>query len=114
MKYSHPLLRTLRSLRGNQRACVVTEPLWAIPSNLFLPFASIYMAAVGLNDRQIGFTVSLGLALQLVWGLLSGAITDKYGRRNMMLFFWIAQLGGSLPAVGDCTVLSLFSGGNIF
>ena len=87
MKYSHPLLRTLRSLRGNQRACVVTEPLWAIPSNLFMPFASIYMAAVGLNDGQIGFIVSLGLALQLVWGLFSGAITDKYGRRKMMLFF---------------------------
>lgn len=87
MKESHPLWRTLCSLTGNQRACVVTEPLWAIPNNLFMPFASIYMAAVGLRDGQIGFIVSLGLALRLVWGLFSGAVTDKYGRRRMMLCF---------------------------
>lgn len=87
MKHSHPLLRTLGSLKGNQKACVYTEPLWAVPYNLILPFASLYMSALGLRDSQIGLTASLGLILQLVWGLFSGAITDKYGRRRMMLVF---------------------------
>ncbi|SHO42918.1 MFS transporter [Anaerocolumna xylanovorans] len=87
MKINHPLWRTLRSLKGNQRACVVTEPLWAIPNNLFLPFASIYMAAIGLQDVQIGMVASLGLAAQFLSGLLSGAIVDKYGRRRTMLVF---------------------------
>lgn len=94
MKYMDPLWRTFRSLKGNQWACVIAEPLWAIPSNLFLPFASVYMAAVGLKDSQIGVLVSFGFALQLVWGLLSGSFTDKYGRRRMMLIFgllsWVA------------------------
>jgi MFS family permease len=87
MKTYHPLLHTLRTLRGNQRACVLTEPLWAIPNNLFLPFVSIYMAAVGLQDSQIGMVASIGLAMQFLWALFSGAIVDKYGRRKMMLIF---------------------------
>lgn len=97
MNDPHPLWRTLRSLRGNQRACVVTEPLWAIPNNLFLPFASVYMAAVGLRDEQIGFLASLGLVLRLVWGLLSGAVADKYGRRRMTLLFGL--LGWAVPCL---------------
>lgn len=87
MKLSHPLWRTLRSLKGNQRACVVTEPLWAIPNNLFIPFASVYMAAIGLQDVQIGMVASLGLATQFLSALFSGAIVDKYGRRRTMLVF---------------------------
>ncbi|MGI6239501.1 MAG: MFS transporter [Christensenellales bacterium] len=81
------LWSALRSLRGNQRACVIAEPLWAIPYQLFLPFASIYMSALGVADAQIGWIASLSLAVQFFWGLLSGAIVDKYGRRATMLVF---------------------------
>jgi len=45
------------------------------------------MAAVGLGDAQIGLIASLGFLLQFIWGLLSGAIVDKYGRRRTMLVF---------------------------
>lgn len=97
MKITHPLWQTLRSLKGNQRACVVTEPLWAIPNNLILPFASIYMAAIGLQDIQIGMAASLGLATQFLSGLFSGAIVDKYGRRRTMLVFGL--LSWILPCI---------------
>lgn len=97
MKTSHPLWQTLRSLKGNQRACVVTEPLWAIPNNLILPFVSIYMAAIGLQDAQIGMVASFGLAMQFLWGLFSGAIVDKYGRRRMMLVFGL--LSWTIPCM---------------
>jgi MFS family permease len=97
MKDYHPLLRTLRSVKGNQRACVFTEPLWAIPYNLFLPFVSVYMAAVGLKDTQIGMLASIGLALQFLWALFSGAIVDKFGRRRTMLVFGL--LSWTLPCL---------------
>lgn len=97
MKYAHPLWRTLRSLKGNQRALVVVEPLWSVPNNLFMPFVSVYMVAIGLHGEQIGTTVSVGLAMQLVWALLSGAITDKYGRRKMMLVFGL--LSWTIPCM---------------
>ena len=97
MKYSHPLWRTLKSLKGNQKACVITEPLWSIPNNLYLPFASMYMVAIGVQDKQIGMVISFGLAMQLIWGLLSGAITDKYGRRKMMLVFGL--ISWTIPCI---------------
>ncbi len=77
----NPLITTLRNLEGNPRASILTEPLWGIPFNLFLPYASIYMLALGISDAHIGAVASLGLMIQPLFALLSGAITDKYGRR---------------------------------
>jgi MFS family permease len=77
----HPLTQTLRNLKGNVRACVFTEPMWGIPFNLVLPYASVYMLALGLNDAQIGTIASLGLVVQIFFALISGTITDKFGRR---------------------------------
>lgn len=97
MKNVHPLLKTLFSLKGNQRACVYTELLWSLPNNLILPFVSIYMASVGLSDAQIGLVASFGLAMQFLWALFSGAIVDKYGRRRSMLVFGL--LGWTIPCI---------------
>jgi MFS family permease len=74
-------VRALTGLRGNARGCVYTEPLWGLPYNLFAPYASVYMLALGLTDGQIGLLTSINLALQVFWALMSGAITDKFGRR---------------------------------
>ncbi len=78
---SHPLFATLRSLRGNARGCVYTEPLWGIPFNLYAPYVSVYMLALGLVDSQIGLISTVSLIGQFFNSLLSGAITDKYGRK---------------------------------
>lgn len=78
----HPLIATLRSLRGNVRGVVFTEPLWGIPFNLYAPFVSVYMVALGLTDSQIGLIASIGLGLQVFWTMVSGAITDKFGRKR--------------------------------
>jgi len=85
----HPLFRTLRELKGNPRATVLTEPMFGIPWNLFSPFFSVYMLALGVTDQGIGTIASLGLVLQIFSALLSGAIVDKFGRR---LTLFIADL----------------------
>jgi len=77
----HPLIQTLRELRGNPRVTVWTEVMFGIPYNLFSPFFSVYMLALGVTDQQIGTIASLGLVLQVFTALLSGAIVDKFGRR---------------------------------
>jgi MFS family permease len=84
---SHPLVRTLLTLRGNPRASVLTEPLWGIPFNLYAPYVSIYMLALGLKDSQIGLIISIGLGLQIFSAALSGPITDKLGRRKTTAIF---------------------------
>jgi DHA1 family tetracycline resistance protein-like MFS transporter len=82
---NHSLFQTLRDLRGNARGCVFTEPLWGIPYNLYAPYVSVYMLALGLTDAQIGLVTSIGLVCQIFWAMMSGAITDKLGRRRATL-----------------------------
>ncbi len=84
---NHPLVRTLLSLRGNPKSCVLTEPLWGIPYNLYAPYVSVYMLSLGLKDSQIGLLVSIGLGVQIFSALMGGAITDKLGRRKTTAFF---------------------------
>jgi MFS family permease len=94
---NHSLITTLKSLTGNPRGCVYTEPLWGIPFNLYAPYVSIYMVALGLSDKQIGLIISISWSFQIVLALLSGVITDKLGRRRTTLMFDI--LAWSVPAL---------------
>jgi len=94
---NHSLIATLKNLRGNPRGCVYTEPLWGIPYNLYSPYVSIYMLALGLTDTQIGSIVSISWGFQLILALLSGVITDKLGRRRTTLIFDI--IAWTIPAI---------------
>jgi MFS family permease len=90
---SHPLFQTLRELRGNPRITVITEPMFGIPYNLFYPFLSVYMLALGITDQQIGAIASFGLAMQIISAFFSGALTDKFGRRLTLFFMDILSWG---------------------
>jgi MFS family permease len=94
---THSLITTLKSLRGNPRGCVYTEPLWGIPYNLYAPYISIYMVALGLSDKQIGLIVSVSWGFQVLLALLSGIVTDKLGRRLTTLIFDI--ISWTIPAL---------------
>lgn len=83
----HPLIRTLLDLKGNQRACAYTEPLWGIPYNLYAPYITLYMYALGVGDTQIGLLLSIGMILQAAFSLLGGVLIDKMGRRLSTLVF---------------------------
>lgn len=93
----HPLLRTLIELRGNPRACVYTEPMWGLSMNLCLPYASVYMLALGMNDVEVGIVSSVYMFSQMVFAFLSGAIVDKLGRRKSTAIFDF--LSWSLPCL---------------
>ena len=93
----HVLFTVLKNLTGNARGCVYTEPLWGIPFNLYIPYASIYMVALGLVDKQIGLIVSVSMVFQIFMALLGGVVTDKLGRRLTTLVFDI--LSWSVPAL---------------
>jgi len=83
----HKLLRTLIELRGNPRACVYTEPLWGLSINLCLPYATVYMLALGLSDVQVGIVTSIYIFSQMVFAFLSSVIIDKMGRRKSTALF---------------------------
>ena len=81
------MIVSLLGLRGNGRACVYTEPMWGISMALVLPYASVFMLALGVHDQQIGLLATISMLSQTVFGLLSGVITDKLGRRATTAFF---------------------------
>lgn len=76
------LMKALINLQGNARACIYTEPLWGVPVNLYLPLVAKYMEALGLDAVQIGVVATVNLLSQMVSSLISGVITDKFGRRR--------------------------------
>ncbi len=94
---THPLIRSLLELRGNARACVYTEPLWGIPFNLYSPYISVYMLALGITDTQIGLIASIGFFFQVITALMSGVISDKLGRKRTTLIFDL--LSWSVPTL---------------
>lgn len=91
------VMHTLIHLTGNGRACLWTEPLWGIPYNLYTPFVSVYMAALGMTPTQIGLVSTVFFLSQVVWSLLSGPLTDKLGRRNCTVIFDVVSW--SLPCL---------------
>lgn len=93
----HSLITTLINLEGNPRACTYTELLWGIPYNLFIPYASIYMYSMGVNDSQIGLIASIGMIFQVIFSLLGGVITDKLGRRRTTFIF--DTIAWSVPCI---------------
>ena len=42
---NNPMIASLAGMKGNARACLWPEPLWGVPYNLYLPYASLFMAA---------------------------------------------------------------------
>jgi len=94
---NHPLIQTLRELKGNPRVTVLTEVMFGIPYNLFAPFFSVYMLAFGVTDQQIGSIASLGLVVQIFSALFSGVIVDKFGRR--LTLFVCDMLCWSVPCL---------------
>lgn len=74
-------------LRGNTRYCVYTEPMWGLSLNLILPYMSVYMLALGLNDADVGMVASIYMVSQVIFSFLSGALTDKLGRRKAVAIF---------------------------
>ena len=83
----NPMIASLAGMKGNARACLWPEPLWGVPYNLYMPYASLFMAALGLTPAQIGYVASINIVAQVIFSTLSGVITDKLGRRWTTFIF---------------------------
>ena len=93
----NPMVDILFTATGNELPCMLTEPLWGIPYNLYVPFASMYMVLLGVGPVQIGITQTVFLLSQVVFAILSGVLTDKLGRRWCTVIF--DCVSWSIPAL---------------
>jgi len=78
---------SLLSFQGNARSCIVVEPMWGISYNLFVPYASLYMLALGVSNTGIGSIATISMVIAMFWSLSGGWITDRFGRHRTTLVF---------------------------
>ena len=76
------MLKEIMKLKASPRVCILTEPLWGIPHNLYAPFFTLYMFTLGLSDANIGLLISVGFFMQMLTAFLGGVLSDKFGRRR--------------------------------
>ncbi len=74
-------------IKGNARALLVFEPVFAIIFSSLNYFYPLYMQALGLSKTSIGLVASIGAAFALVFSLVSGYITDRLGRKKTLRIF---------------------------
>ena len=87
----------LKTLKGNPKVILICDPPWTIPFNLYLPFATLYMFALGLGDVEIGLLLTIGMMANFVMALLGGVITDKFGRKKVII--WGDFISWSIPVL---------------
>lgn len=72
---------SLRNIHGNARAALVMQPIWSVVRNLFMPYMTLYMLAVGCSNQQVGLVNAIGMIIGSMVAIFSGWITDRLGRR---------------------------------
>lgn len=84
---SDNIFNSFRLLKGNTRVSVLCEPLWGVPFVLFNFYLSLYMKELGVTNQQLGYLISLGYIAGTFFSLISGAVTDKLGRKKTTFIF---------------------------
>ncbi len=84
---SKKFYNSFKMLKGNTKTSVVCEPLFGIPFVLFSFYLSLYMKELGVTDQQLGYIISLGYIAGIFLSLISGAVTDRLGRKRTTLIF---------------------------
>ena len=78
-----------KRLRGNRNASSILlfEPMFGIPYNLFIPYFSLYMVALGCTPEQIGLINTVGMVCQMLFSVIAPPITDRLGRNRTTVIF---------------------------
>ena len=79
------MLIFFKNLKGNPKLILMIDPLFTVPFNMFTPFATLYMFALGLSDFEIGILISISMFANFIMALLGGIVVDKFGRRKSLL-----------------------------
>jgi MFS transporter, DHA1 family, tetracycline resistance protein len=79
--FTKTMSSSFQLVQGNARACLLTQPLWSVTANLFNPYLTLYLLAVGCTSDQVGLVNAIGMIVGTVVAVFAGWITDRLGRR---------------------------------
>lgn len=72
-------------MRGNFLVLALGVSLWWVFGNMFLPYESLYMRALGATDMIVGVYFGVNELVGAAVGLLGGYMCDTHGRRKIMV-----------------------------
>ena len=64
------------------------------------PLGDFLMKSLSLYPHQFGFVVSAYAFSAGVSGLLTAGFADRFDRKNLLLFFYVGFIGGTVMAFG--------------
>ncbi len=76
-----------KSLPRNAKACIATEPLWALVAPATIYFMPLFQKQLGLSELQMGSLNSINMAAGLIFYLFAAPLTNKLGRRRTSFLF---------------------------
>ena len=86
----------------------------ALGSALLFPFFTLYVTAkFGVTVTQVGILFGIFSISSVLGSTLGGALTDRYGRKTMVIFGLITSAASSV-LMGVVNVYSLFAGVAVF
>ena len=92
--------RGFLSLPRNAWVLTSTSSLWSIGSAMASPYQTLYFAALGASDIDIGILVAFGTAVTILALLVGGYVADTWGRRRVIVTFsWISVCSAVIYAV---------------
>src|SRR5580658_8190024 len=97
MKYFNNLCISTRDMFALPQVQILTiygGLLWAIPLTMITPFRSLYLVSLGLSDTEVGLYNSLFIPFGLVGLWVGGYLTDTWGRKKTLFFFYTFSWGG--------------------
>ncbi len=81
------MLEGFKSLPRNAKACIATEPLWAMFAPTTIYFMPLFQKQLGLTELEMGSLNSINIAAGLLFYLFAAPITNKLGRRRTSFLF---------------------------
>ena len=104
-----PSLRKLRAflfLPRNAWILTSTSALWSVGSAMANPYQTLYFAALGASDFDIGLLVAFGTGVTVLALLLGGYVADTWGRRRVIVIFsWVSVASALIYAAIDSPYL---------
>lgn len=90
------------SLTQNMQVLYVSGFVYGIAGHLWTPFWILYMGSLGATLPQVGLVLSLSSVTGAVMILLGGFLSDRFGRKNLVVMpGYIAVLGFALYALAE-------------
>lgn len=79
----------LSSLSRNNTIVFWSLLAWGVGEGLWWYLLPIYIGSLGADSVQIGFALSIGMALMTISFIPSGWLTDRMSRRRLMILGWL-------------------------